>query len=112
MITVAAFVVLAAAGALARAEVGRRVNRPAFAWGTLAVNVSGAFVLGTLHEVGPPMVTVLGTAGLGAFTTFSSFAADSVRLAERGSTWRAAIYVVVTVVSGVAAAALGRAVVI
>jgi len=108
MITVTAFIVLAAIGVLTRAEVARRGNRSDFPWGTLSVNVSGAFLLGALHNVAPPVLTVVGTAGLGAYTTFSSFAADTVSLAQRRSIIRAAAYVAVTVVAGVAAAALGR----
>lgn len=111
MITVTAFVVLAAIGTLTRAEIARRVNGPGFAWGTMSVNVSGAFALGALHHVAPPVLTVVGTAGLGAYTTFSSFAADAVALARRHSVTRAAVYVVVTVVAGIAAAAAGRGVV-
>jgi CrcB protein len=110
VITVAAFVVLAAAGALARSEVGRRLNLLGFPWGTLAVNVSGAFLLGTLRDVGPPAATVLGVGALGAYTTFSSFAADTVALAERGHLVRSVAYVATTVVLGVTAAAIGRAV--
>jgi CrcB protein len=111
VITILAFAAAAAIGAVARAEVAGRGNRPGLPWGTFAVNVSGAFLLGTLHDVGPPMVTVLGTAGLGAYTTFSSFAGDAFALKERRSILRAGIYVAVTVVIGVAAAALGRGVV-
>lgn len=110
MITVAGFVVAAAAGALARAEAGRRWNRhEGFPFGTLAVNVSGSFLLGLLWDVAPPVVTVLGVAGLGALTTFSSFARDVVALAEQRHVMLAAIYVVVSCAAGVGAAGLGIA---
>jgi CrcB protein len=112
MITAVSFLVLAAAGALARAELGRRGNGAGqFPWGTLVVNVSGAFLLGLLYVVAPPALTVLGVGGLGAYTTFSSFAADAVALAERRQLVRAAVYVGATVVLGVGAAAAGRALV-
>ena len=76
MITAAAFVATAIAGALARAEAGRRWNRhDGFAVGTLIVNVTGSFMLGLLSDMAPLTLTVLGVGGLGAFTTFSSFAA-------------------------------------
>ena len=108
MITAIAFVAAAACGALARADATGRANRPGFPWGTLAVNVSGAFALGALHGAGTTTLTVVGTAGLGAYTTFSGFAADIAALAERHLPLRAAGYVAVTVVAGIAAAALGR----
>jgi CrcB protein len=108
MITITAFIVFAAIGALTRAELARRLNRPGFPWGTMAVNVSGAFLLGVLHDVSPPLLTILGTAGLGAYTTFSSFAADAIAVAQRRTTLRSATYIVATVVLGVAAAAIGR----
>ena len=83
MITAAAFVAAAIAGALTRAEAGRRWNRHnGFAVGTLIVNVTGSFMLGLLSDVAPTTMTVVGVGGLGAYTTFSSFARDTVALAE------------------------------
>lgn len=110
MITALAFVAAAAMGALARAEAGRRWNRhDGLPLGTLAVNVSGSFALGLLWDVAPPMMTVVGLAGLGAFTTFSSFARDVVALAGRRRVALAVVYVLVSCGVGVAAAALGVA---
>jgi CrcB protein len=108
VITAVAFVVAAATGALARAETGRRLNR-SIPIGTLAVNVSGSFLLGLLATTAPPVLTVLGVGGLGALTTFSSFARDAVALAEDGRAYAAAAYVTVSVGLGIAAAALGVA---
>lgn len=110
MITVAGFVAAAAIGALARAEAGRRWNRhEGFPVGTLVVNVCGSFVLGLLWEATPPMVTVVGMAGLGTLTTFSSFARDAVALVEQRQVARAAMYVVLSCGVGLGAAALGVA---
>lgn len=109
MITIVAFAVVGAVGALLRAEAGRRANR-AFPTGTLTVNVIGAFALGLLSAASSPTLTVAGIAGLGAMTTFSSFARDAVALLEehRGAT--AVLYVVGTVVLGLTAAGAGLAV--
>jgi len=80
--------------------------------GTMAVNVSGSFALGLItaladRHLSSTFQTVVGTGLLGAFTTFSTFSFESVRLAEEGA-WRAlATYVGVTVVAGLAAAGLG-----
>ncbi len=82
-----------ACGALLRYEVELRVRRrlgPSFPYGTLLINVTGSFVLGLLtglaehHGVPTGVVTVLGTGLLGAYTTFSTFAYETVGLAERG----------------------------
>ena len=110
MITVGAFALLAGAGALARAAAGRRWNAPGgWPWGTLAVNLTGSLALGLLHGTGAPAATVLGTGLVGAYTTFSTFARDTVVLTGRGVPGRAAAYVIVSVGGGVLAAAAGVA---
>jgi CrcB protein len=110
VITAVAFVLAAAVGSLGRAEAGRRWNRhDGVAYGTLLVNVSGAFALGLLSDVAPPLVTVIGVGGLGAYTTFSSFARDVVALVEGRHILAAAAYVVTTCVAGIGAAAAGVA---
>ena len=107
MITAALFVVAAAAGAVGRAEAGRRWNRSGMPLGILLVNVTGSFVLGLLWDTAPPSITVLGVGGLGAFTTFSSFARDVVALTERKQLLEAVAYAVATYVGGIGAAAVG-----
>ena len=110
MITAAAFVILAGTGAVARAEAGRRWNQhERFAWGTLLVNISGSFLLGTIHDFAPPALTALGVGGLGAYTTFSSFARDAVALIELRRLALSAVYVGATTVLCIAAAAAGMA---
>jgi len=110
VITAIAFVVAAGAGAFARAEVGRRWNdHEGLPGGTIIVNVTGSFLLGLLVNTTPPALTVLGVAGLGAYTTFSSFARDTVALIERKRFALAAAYVGATLVLGIAAAAAGVA---
>lgn len=110
MITAATFVLAAAVGALARAEAGRRWNRHGgFPLGTLIVNVTGSLLVGLLSEVTPPTFTVLGVAGLGAYTTFSSFARDAVALAETKKALLAGAYVAASFLLGIGAAAIGVA---
>jgi CrcB protein len=104
----AAFVALAAVGTLARAVLGRRLNR-SFPAGTLLVNVTGSFALGLLHNAAPGALTALGTGGLGAYTTFSAFARDASILGG-DRRWSAAVgYVAASVVLAVAAAGAGMA---
>lgn len=112
-------IVAGAGGALLRYEVELRVRRrlgPAFPYGTLLINGSGSFVLGLLaglaehHGVGAALVTVLGTGLLGAYTTFSTFAVDSVGLAERGRLRTSVVNIGASVVLGLGAAGFGLAV--
>jgi CrcB protein len=111
LITALAFVVAAAGGAVARAEAGRRWNRhEGMPVGTLVVNVTGSLLLGLVANVAPPTLTVLGVGGLGAYTTFSSFARDAVALTELRHLALAVVYVVLTCVLGIAAAAAGVAI--
>jgi CrcB protein len=109
VITVVGFVIASAVGALGRAEAGRRWNTYQFPVGTLIVNVSGSFGLGILVNVAPPVLTVVATGALGAFTTYSSFARDAVALVERRRIALAALYVTATLALGTAAAAVGVA---
>jgi fluoride exporter len=102
------------AGALGRfwldGAVSRRVGG-VFPAGTLAVNLSGAFVLGVLVGAGVhgDALLVAGTGLVGAYTTFSTWMLESQRLAEDGR-WRAlALNIGLSLALGLAAVALGRA---
>jgi CrcB protein len=84
-----------------------------FPWGTLAVNALGSLVLGAVtgvmlvSDVLPPSVRVPVTTGfLGAFTTFSTFSVETIRLAEKDP-WLAVANVVANVVLGLSGAGLG-----
>lgn len=107
----------AAVGAPVRWWVDRAVQRrwlPLLPWGTFAVNVVGAFLLGLLlggrdGGAGDDVVALLGVGVLGGLTTFSSFGWETHRLAEDGAEALALLNVVGTVVVGLAAAALGWA---
>lgn len=111
MITAVAFVAAAAAGAVARAEAGRRWNRhEGLAIGTIVVNVTGSFLLGLLSGLTAPALTIVGVGGLGAYTTFSSFARDAVALAEQHRLRLAGLYVAASGGLSIAAAAAGVAI--
>jgi CrcB protein len=87
----------------------RRVARP-FPLGTLAVNVSGAALLGLLGglALSKDAALLAGTAFVGAYTTFSTWMLETQRLGEERQTWAAGANIVVSVVLGIAAAFLGQ----
>lgn len=57
-----------------------------FPWGTMVVNLTGSFLIGLFWQlfadaaVSPNMRLLIMTGGLGAFTTFSTFALESLNL--------------------------------
>lgn len=73
--------------------------------GTFLVNVVGCALIGVLVVLTPRLHPLarpfLGVGVLGGFTTFSAYAVDAVRLGD----WRAAVYLVLTVLCGLAATA-------
>jgi CrcB protein len=86
---------------------GRRGRDPAL--GTLVVNVVGSALLGALTGASGASAAVLalvGTGFCGALTTFSTFGADVVRLADGRRLLSALGYVAATLVLGLGAAAL------
>ena len=116
--TWAAFLAAAAVGAPVRYLVDRFIGERVagvFPWGTLAVNASGSLLagfvagLGLYHSLPSAPATVAGAGFCGAYTTFSTFAFETVRLLEEGAVDAALGNVAATVVSGAAAAAAGLA---
>lgn len=89
--------------------IGGRVERP-FPFGTFAINLSGAFLLGILTGLGlaPNALLVAGTATIGSYTTFSTWMLESQRLTEEGDARGAAVNLLLSLVLGAALAALGR----
>jgi len=82
----------------------------AFPSGTFVVNISGALALGLLFGAGAAGTTyaILGTGLLGGYTTFSTWMYETHRLAEDGERASAAANVIVSLIAGVLAVALGR----
>jgi CrcB protein len=77
--------------------------------GTLAVNLTGAFVLGVLAAVlSGPALLVAGTATIGSYTTFSTWMLETHRLGEDGQGRSGALNVLISLGLGFGAAALGR----
>lgn len=85
-----------------------------FPYATLSINVLGSFLMGfifvlTLERlmINPYVRLGVLTGFLGGFTTFSTFAMESLLLAEQGESAKAVAYIVLSVVLGVAAAVGG-----
>jgi CrcB protein len=100
----------AAVGAPLRYLTDRFVQRrtgAAFPWGTLTVNVTGSLLLGLLSGQDRTTALLLGVGFCGAFTTYSTFGYETVRLAEEGARPYAVLNVAGTLAAGLAAAALG-----
>jgi fluoride exporter len=109
----AAVVLIGGAGSVARFLVDGAVSSAAgrdFPFGTLAVNISGAMILGLLtglalsHEA----ALLAGTAAVGSYTTFSTWMLETQRLSEERQVRNAVANIVVSIVLGIGAAIFGQ----
>jgi CrcB protein len=110
-----AIAVLGGLGALARFSVDGAVTQRAgggFPTGTLAVNLTGAFLLGFVAgiDLAGDALLLAGTALLGSYTTFSTWMFEAHRLGEDDRARLLWLNVALSLAAGVAFAALGRAV--
>lgn len=90
-------------GAVTRAVLGKLMQTGfdiPFPVGTLVINLTGCFVLGfflniTIERlaINPRLRLAVGTGFLGAYTTFSTFAVESINLFRTGPPWLALIYI-------------------
>jgi fluoride exporter len=111
--------IFGAAGAVARYAVDGWVadaTHGQFPWGTMVINIAGAFALGVVVAVSterlllsPQWRVALGIGLLGSFTTFSTYAYETVKLAEDGALGLALLNAVGMVALGLLAAAIGLA---
>lgn len=105
--------VLGGCGALARFGLTLLIAdrlHPHLPLGTLAVNVSGSFLLGLIAgaSLGGDARLILGAGGIGAYTTFSTWMLETQRVEEVGMRRLAVVNVILSIVLGLGAAALGR----
>jgi CrcB protein len=105
-----------ALGASARwAVVGALPASPGvWPWATLLVNLTGCLLIGALLAVllarfpaSPWLRPFLATGVLGGYTTYSTFAVDTVELVDAGRPVLAAGYVLASVLGGVLAVVAG-----
>jgi CrcB protein len=115
--TLIGIAVLGAAGALSRNAVdgwiATRVGG-SFPWGTLVVNTSGSLLLGFLFTLLTERIAfdsstrfAITTGFIGAYTTFSTFSLETVRLAQDGELWAAGANLALNVGLGFAAVYAG-----
>ena len=109
---------LGAVGAIARYLLDTYIVArftPNLPWGTFAVNMSGCLLLGFVTGLvtfgGAPTAVkvILGAGFCGAYTTFSTFSFETIRLIEERSLYEAAANVVVSFFGGLLAAGAGLA---
>ena len=98
------------AGAVARFALARLGHPDRLPWPILVANLAGAFVAGLATSLlgGEPLLLLVVVTGFcGGLTTFSTWMVETVQLADRRRMRAAIANVAVTVVAGVALAALG-----
>jgi CrcB protein len=86
---------------------------PAFPWNTLVINVTGSLLIGLIvgwlihspGSLGWRLFLVIGV--LGGYTTFSSFAMETVNLLRERSYLYAGSYILATCVVGIGACVIG-----
>ncbi len=103
---------LGGAGAVTRVTVDTLVVRAGgdSVAGTFVVNISGALLLGVVDGLaltGEASILV-GTATIGAYTTFSTWMLQTLTLGTTGSARRAYLNVAASLLVGLGAVALGR----
>jgi len=105
-----------AAGTLLRYGIGTWLQPGSdggFPWGTLAVNITGSFILGFAFRYldrlpgDVELRTIVGAGFCGGYTTFSAFGLETVRMMQDGKTARAAFYVGASVLLGLIAVIAG-----
>lgn len=111
--------IFGAAGAISRYALDGWVSdmtHGQFPWGTFVVNLLGAFALGIVVALtterlllSPDWRVALGIGFLGAFTTFSTYTYETVKLAEDGAIGLALLNSVGMLALGLIAATLGLA---
>jgi len=116
-VTALAIALAGAAGSLCRWGVGLALSRLGdgrMPWGTFAVNVLGSFVIGAAMavfaargELDSRLRMAITVGFLGGFTTYSSFAFETVTMLEERAPASAALYVGATLVAAGTSCAAG-----
>ena len=107
-----AVALLGGCGAVARFALDSQIARGrSLPLGTLAINLSGSLLLGLLlgAALSGDALLLGGTAALGSYTTFSTWMLETYRSAEDGELALAAASLLISMLGGLGAAAMGHA---
>ena len=92
----------------------KSVSSQGFPWATLLVNLVGSLLIGLLlglfsrcGEQSNSWSLLLTVGFCGGFTTFSTFANESLQMLQSGNTLNLVVYILASVVVGIAFVALG-----
>jgi len=98
-------------GAIARFVICRKLNSPFFAvpYGTLFVNLLGAFFFGLIVGVplAKPWILFVGMGFMGAFTTFSTLKWECIQLTQKQQMTRFWLYLGLSYTGGILFAFVG-----
>lgn len=87
-----------------------------FPWATLCINITGCLLIGMFSALAPRLgmsdsLRLMLTVGLcGGFTTFSTFANESLALLRNGNTLLFCLYTFISVALGIVAVMIGGSV--
>jgi fluoride exporter len=103
-----------AIGSMLRYASSLLINTKNFPFATLSINIAGSFIIGLVLAFSAKdenfltnWKLFLATGICGGFTTFSAFSAENVVLLQNEKYSLAILYIVLSIVSGIAAAWLG-----
>ena len=92
----------------------KQVCHQGFPWGTLLVNLLGCLVIGVLYalfskysSLSNPWCLLLTTGLCGGFTTFSTFANESIQMLQGGNIIGFVSYIATSIILGLVLVALG-----
>ncbi len=101
-------------GSVLRYAASLLLNSKLFPWATLAVNITGSFIIGIVFALSirqeplPHSWKLFLAAGIcGGFTTFSAFSLENMGLLQSGKYGLAITYMTASIVLGIAATFIG-----
>ncbi|AMB89181.1 fluoride efflux transporter CrcB [Bacillus altitudinis] len=100
-------------GTLCRYELSQTVISQTFPYATMIENISGSLLLGfatgyfLFQKAKKDLAALIGTGFCGGFTTMSTFSKETVLLLQAGQFNLSMMYILLSVIAGVAAALAG-----
>ncbi|MGI1834257.1 MULTISPECIES: fluoride efflux transporter CrcB [Bacillus] len=100
-------------GTLCRYELSQAVISQTFPYATMIENISGSLLLGfatgyfLFQKAKKDLAALIGTGFCGGFTTMSTFSKETVLLLQAGQFNLSMMYILLSVIAGVAAALAG-----